>query len=449
MDRMREREHALIPVRVALKRRELARYARFVGQEAIEEIVSLADELKGLRVLQLNSTSYGGGVSELLSSLVPLLISAGIDAEWWTLPAHPDFLEVTKRFHNALQGQPYTPSAEDIEKYLDHDRLSAQGIGPGYDIVIVHDPQPAVVRRFAGRLGARWVWRCHIDTSSPDPTVWRILRPYLTDYDAAVFTMRQFIPPGIGIPEDRLFIVPPAIDPLSLKNRELPEGLSEDVLSEFGVDTARPLLTQVSRFDPWKDPLGVIRIYRHLKRSRPELQLAMVGSMAKDDPEAWDIYAAVGRELEGDRDAYLLTNLNGVGALEVNAFQRLSEVVIQKSTREGFGLVVSEALWKRTPVVAGRAGGIPLQMSNGLSRFLVTDEESYAERIGWLLDHRDDARAIGEAGHESVRERFLVTRLLRDELRLFRELLGAAKGTSMRGAGTGAPRRDREEERRL
>lgn len=437
MERMRDREHLLVPVRIAVNRRELADYAAVIEPDAMAEIEGLAEGLRGLRVLQLNSSSYGGGVSELLTSLVPLLISAGIDAEWRVLPPHPEFFEITKRFHNALQGQPYAPSEDDLQDYLDHDRLASQGIDcDAYDVIVVHDPQPVAVRRFAGRSGARWVWRCHIDTSEPDPAVWRFIRPFVTDYDAAVFTMPAFVPPGLGIPPERLFMVPPAIDPLSLKNLALPAEVAEEVCAEFGVDTTRPLVTQVSRFDPWKDPLGVIRVYRALKASRPGLQLAMVGSMARDDPEAWDIYAVLERELAGDPDAYLLTNLNGVGALEVNAFQRQSEVIVQKSVREGFGLVVSEALWKSTPVVAGRTGGIPLQMTGPLDALLAGDEDAYVDRVGWLLDNPHEAGALGRAGHANVRDHFLITRLLRDELRMYRDVI--AQGSP---AGVGSERR--------
>ncbi|HEY3317989.1 MAG TPA: glycosyltransferase [Coriobacteriia bacterium] len=420
---MRGREHTLNAVRISLKKKSLADYERIVGRDAIDEILSLAADLKGLRVLHLNATASGGGVAELLSSLVPLLVSAGLAAEWNTLPQHAEFFEVTKRFHNALQGMPYVPTEEDVSAYLDHDRLSAEALTASYDVVVTHDPQPVAFRHFAGRRGAKWVWRCHIDTSAPSADAWDLLRPFVEEYDAAVFTLRAFVPPGLGLGQERLFFIPPAIDPLSSKNRHLPESLCEEVVSEFGIDVRHPLLTQVSRFDPWKDPLGVIGIYRRLKERFPALQLALVAFMAQDDPEAWRVYASVESETAGDPDAYVFTNLDGVGSLEVNAFQRVSDVVVQKSIREGFGLVVSEAIWKGTPVVAGDTGGISLQMSDGVGGYLADDQDDYAERISALLNDRSLATAVAAAGRERVREHFLVTRLLADELRMLRELV--------------------------
>lgn len=415
-------DRALNAVRVSLKKKSLWDYERIVGSDVIDEIRSHAEVLKGLRLLQLNATAAGGGVAELLTSLVPLLRSVGLDAEWMVLPEHAEFFEVTKRFHNALQGMAYIPTDNDVASYLDQNRLSAEALTGTYDVIVTHDPQPVAVRHFAGRRGATWVWRCHIDTSEPRPEAWDVLRPYVNDYDAAVFTMREFVPPGLTIPSEKLLFVPPGIDPLSSKNRRLPRSLSEEVVSEFGIDTRRPLLTQVSRFDPWKDPIGVIRIYRELKKRHPALQLALVGFMAHDDPEAWRIYASLESEIAGDADAYVFTNLDGVGSLEVNAFQRVSDVVVQKSIREGFGLVVSEAIWKETPVVGGDTGGIPLQMTDGVGGYLARSEDEYVERIGALLARPDEAHAIAEAGRRHVLERFLVTRLLLDELRMLRTL---------------------------
>lgn len=420
---MREREHRLGTVRMSLKKKFIEEYEPLVGPEIVSRIRRLAADLKGLRVLQINSAYYGGGVAELLATLVPLEASLGINAVWKTLPQHMDFFEATKLFHNALQGGADVPTPKDIENYLDHNRMSAQGNRLDFDVVISHDPQPAALRHFAGRHDMKWVWRCHIDTSNPSETVWNFIRPFISEYDAAVFTMEQFLPPGGSLPADRIFIIPPAIDPLSTKNIDLPDSLSRTILSEFGVDLQRPLLTQVSRFDPWKDPFGVIHTYREVKKTIPQLQLALIGSMATDDPEAWEIYSAIEAELRDDRDAYIFTNLNGVGSVEVNAFQRLSDVIIQKSIREGFGLVVSEALWKETPVVAGDTGGIPLQMSDGIGGFLAGDGNTFVERIGFLLNHRAEAQEIAALGRARVREHFLITRLLLDELKMLRSLV--------------------------
>ncbi len=420
---MSDREHRLGAVRMSLKRKSLEDYVPVVGEAVISEIREIAAELKGLRVLQINSTSYGGGVAELLATLIPMEISLGIKTVWKTLPQHTDFFEITKQFHNALQGAEYNPTPKDIENYLDHNRLSAQSDRAGYDVVIVHDPQPAAFRHFDGKPGARWIWRCHIDTSHATKTAWDFIHPFVDEYDAVVFTLKEFLPPGLHIAQDHIYFIAPAIDPLSTKNLGLPEKLSRTVLSEFGIDLDRPLLTQVSRFDPWKDPFGVIRTYREVKERIPRLQLALIGSMATDDPEAWEIYSSIEADLRKDRDAFIFTNLNGVGSVEVNAFQRLSDVVIQKSIREGFGLVVSEALWKETPVVAGDTGGIPLQMSDGVGGFLADTDAEYADRIEFLLKDRQQAKQIAALGQAAVRENFLITRLLRDELKLLRSLV--------------------------
>jgi trehalose synthase len=406
---------------VEVKRKSLEDYRRIVGDVLMEEIDALARNLKGLRLLQLNSTMAGGGVAELLNSLVPLEIDAGLSVEWRILCPDEAFFQVTKGFHNALQGQDWPLSAEGQEVYLERNRHCAAMVSPGdYDVVIVHDPQPAAVPHFLGDKRPKWVWRCHIDSSGPAPPVWDFLRPYVNEYDVGVFTMPEFVPPGVDGPS--LSFIPPAIDPLSPKNRALPRYLCREEVAEFGIDLARPLMLQVSRFDPWKDPQGVIAAYRLVKEQLPEVQLALVGAMADDDPEGWEIYNAVRADATGDPDIHLLTNLNGVGAHEVNAFQRVADVVVQKSIREGFGLVVSEAVWKGTPVVAGNTGGIPLQIQDGVGGFLVDSVEQCAERVMFLLEHSDEAEHVARRGWEHVRDQFLMPRLLRDELEILRSL---------------------------
>ena len=291
-----------------------------------------------------------------------------------------------------------------------------------YDLVVIHDPQPAGIPRFHGRDATRWVWRCHIDTSSPNAEVWDVVRDYLVDYDAAVFTMREFVPPDFPI--DRVEIIAPAIDPISPKNMPLPTGTIRELLAWIGIEPDRPLIAQISRFDPWKDPLGVIAAYRIARQQVPGLQLALVGSMALDDPEGWEVYQQVRAAGEADPLIHVFTNLTGVGNIEVNAFQRHADVVVQKSLREGFGLVVSEALWKGTPVVAGRAGGITMQLREGDGGVLVDSVEECAAAIVRLLDDPGEAAALGGRGRDRVREHFLLPRLLRDELTLVADLLG-------------------------
>jgi trehalose synthase len=412
--------------RVEVGRASLDTYRRTAGHEIIDAIVQLADALKGVRLLHLNSTASGGGVAELLNSLVPLEVDCGLNVEWRLLCPDEELFKVTKGFHNALQGQHLALTIADKTTYLAQNQHCAQMLPTGaYDVAVVHDPQPAAIPSYAPSISSAWVWRCHIDSSDPDPRVWNFLRHYVQQYDAAVFTMEQFIPPGLSIPS--LYFIPPAIDPLSPKNRSLPKYLCREEVAQFGVDLARPLIIQVARFDPWKDPQGVIEAYRLIKKELPQTQLALIGSMAADDPQGWEIYNVIQAEARADPDVHILTNLNGVGAHEVNAFQRVADVVIQKSIREGFGLVVSEAVWKGTPVVGGNTGGIPLQIRDRVGGFLANSVEECAERVLFLLTHSDEAEDIARAGWTHVRDHFLTPRLLRDELQLIRALVEKAE----------------------
>ncbi|QRK12283.1 glycosyltransferase [Archangium violaceum] len=396
--------------------RSIDTYRGVAPDEQLDELVRVARRLRGARILHLNATSYGGGVSEILRACVPLLKDLGLRAEWKIIRGDDAFFQITKRLHNGLQGAPGELSESEKALYLGNAQLNAPHLAEDYDFVIVHDPQPAAIPGLIHRSGSRWVWRCHIDTSHPNPAIWDFLMPYLRVYDAAVFTLEGFIPPRF--PVRRIAILPPAIDPLSPKNLALPEELARHILEWIGVRLDRPLVTQVSRFDKWKDPLGVVAAYRIVRQRIPNLQLALVSSMALDDPEAWDIYETVRAETAGDRLVHVFTNLVGVGNVEVNAFQSLSNVVIQKSLREGFGLVVSEALWKGTPVVAGRVGGIPMQMPPGTGGLLVDSIEECADALLHLLRHPQVAHALGQSGRERVRQQFLMPRLLLDELRL-------------------------------
>jgi trehalose synthase len=403
---------------------DIANYRRIAGDELIDEIDGLARELAGVRVCHINSTGFGGGVAELLSRQVPLANALGIHTDWRLIQGTPEFFTVTKTIHNALQGAPHTLSEAEKAIYLQVNRESARLLDSDYDILFVHDPQPAAFRDAVGPSTAKWVWRCHIDTSAPDPGVAEFLLPYLQSYDAVVFTMREFLLPGLRARQ--VAFIAPAIDPLSTKNMDLPPTLCREVIANAGVDTGRPLVVQVSRFDPWKDPIGVIAAYRAAKREVPDLQLALVGAIAGDDPEGWQLLALVEKEAAGDDDMYVLTNFAGVGSMEVNAFQRACDAVIQKSLREGFGLVVSEAFWKGKPVVAGRAGGIPMQFPDDYRHYLVGTAEELAARVVELLGDPERRRAFGEAAREHVRRGYLLPRLLRDELRLIKGVLERA-----------------------
>ena len=407
---------------VEVGERSLTSYLNVVPIHILEALDREAEKLRGARILHLNATPYGGGVSELLRSGVPLLADLGLDVEWQVITGDEPFFRVTKAIHNGLQGDPRTLTAEERDAYVATAARNAELLDDGYDFVVVHDPQPAAMLPLHGKGDARWVWRCHIETSTPNPETWSFLRGFLCDYDAAVFTLPDFVP--ADLPIERVAIIPPAIDPLSPKNLPLARVTARQVLDWIGVRLDAPLITQVSRFDPWKDPLGVIEAYRLARQEVPSLQLALVGSMALDDPEGWDLYRELQSEAAADHSIKLFTNLTGVGNIEVNAFQRLSSVVLQKSIREGFGLVVSESLWKGTPVVAGRAGGIPLQMADGTGGILVDSTEATAKALIELLSDHERADALGRTGRERVHEHFLLPRLLLNELALLNKIAG-------------------------
>jgi trehalose synthase len=404
----------------------LADYRSIIRRELYDEIVGLSERLEGKRVLHVSATSFGGGVAEILYTLVPLMRDVGLETEWDIMYGAESFFNVTKSFHNALQGADYELTVEDRAIYEEYNRQSAEAIqkaGEEWDIMFVHDPQPALIKHFSGGLSpeTRWIWRCHIDTSTPNRQVSDYLLPHVTDYDAQIYTMQDYTPPDVELPG--LTLIPPAIDPLSPKNMALSREDASYIVGQFGVDVQRPFLLQVSRFDPWKDPLGVIDVYRSVKEEVPEVQLVLIGSMAHDDPEGWDYWHKTVNYADGDPDIFLFSNLTNVGSIEVNAFQSSADVVIQKSIREGFGLVVTEALWKARPLVAGRVGGIPMQVDGGGGILIDTIPEA-AAACKKILNDPDFARQMGRQGKEHVREHYLTPRLLRDDLLLFAKLLG-------------------------
>jgi trehalose synthase len=406
---------------VELQSKALADYAPIVGDETIDQIRVLAGPLKGARVVHVSATAFGGGVAEMLYTLVPLMRDVGLEASWQIITGSDEFFNVTKAFHNGLQGMDLSLTTAMKDIWRQYNEYNAAAFEGEYDFVIVHDPQPAGMRAYRqGKGGRRWIWRCHIDTSTPNPAFWEFIIPYLQVYNSGIFTMQQYVGRGLTFPH--LAIITPTIDPLSPKNATQSPEESKEIVRSYGLDLDRPLLTQVSRYDPWKDPLGVIDAYRLIKREVPSVQLALLGSMASDDPEGWTYYDRTVRHAGEDFDIHILHNFHGVGNREVNAFQSVSDVVIQKSTREGFGLVVTEALWKGKPVVGGNVGGIPLQVLDGETGFLVDSVETCAEKTLSLLRHPDEARQMGARGKEHVRNNFLSTRHLRDYLQLFTDL---------------------------
>jgi trehalose synthase len=407
---------------VNVGQKPLVDYATIVSRGLMDEIRRLAEPLAGKRVAHISATAFGGGVAEINYALVPLMKDAGLDVEWRIIAGGDEFFAVTKTMHNALQGDPRGLTDTQQEVFRRYQALNAEEFEDDYDFVIVHDPQPiGMIEHFANG-SARWIWRCHIDLSAPNDQVLAFLLPWLGRYDGAIFHMPTYVPRVGGLPP--AYIWPPAIDPLTPKNMALSAEDAAYIVDQFGIDVERPLLTQVSRFDPWKDPLGVIDAYRTVKAERPDVQLALVGSMAHDDPEGWDYYNRTVNYADADPDVYILSNLNNIGSVEVNAFQVHSSAVIQKSTREGFGLTVTEALWKTRPVVASRVGGIVAQIQDGETGWLVDSPEECAQACLEILADPVTARQRALRGKEFVRRNFLMPRLLRDWLVLMNLLDG-------------------------
>ncbi len=410
--------------RIQVGHKSLADYSSLVGRAMADEIRSLAEPLAGRRMLHLSATAFGGGVAEIQYTLIPLLIDAGIDAEWRVIMGRDEFFDVTKTIHNGLQGDPRGLSAEQREVFTRYNSLNADELADAdeWDMIVVHDPQPAAVPGFLATTRPKWVWRCHIDLSEPNPDVLGFLAPSLARYDAAIFHMHSYVPASANLKQ--AVIWPPAIDPLAPKNMALASEDAAYIVEQFGIDPERPLLLQVSRFDPWKDPTGVIDAYRIVKRSHPQVQLALVGSMAHDDPEGWEFWNATQAYCDDDPDIHMFSNLNNVGAVEVNAFQVQADVCIQKSIREGFGLTVSEALWKGRPTIGGRVGGIVAQIIDGETGYLVSSPEECAARCLDVLNGPAEARQMARRAKEHVRTHFLTPRLVRDWLRLMHRLDG-------------------------
>jgi trehalose synthase len=392
----------------------LDRYEEIVGHQEIKRLHQLAGRFSGKKIVHVNSTRSGGGVAEILNWMVPLMRELGIDAHWEVIEGNPDFYRVTKTFHNGLQGLPVSLSQSDFDLHYRVNRENAARLNLEADIVFIHDPQPVYLPAFTspGRVG-RWVWRCHIDASHPNRAVWKYLDAAVRQYQATIFSMPAFARP-LNIP---MFIIPPAIDPLSEKNCSIPEPERLEILARFGIDPNKPLLLQVSRFDRFKDPLGVIEAYRLLKPYHPEMQLALAGGPADDDPEGAEVLHEVMESARGDSDLKILM-LPPDSHRIINALQRSATIVLQKSLREGFGLTVTEALWKGKPVIGGASGGITLQVHDYHTGFLVHSPAGAAYRMRYMLRYADKRERMGRTGHEFVLNHFLLTRNLRDYLTL-------------------------------
>ncbi len=392
-------------------------YDGIAPADQLAEVRRLADGLRGLRVVHVNSTADGGGVAEILRSMVPLMRDAGVDASWLVMPGDEGFFSITKQLHNQLQGAPGDLPDNLWDSYIDHVRRFTEDVqrsGVGADVWIMHDPQTLPMASFLPQ-SETCIWVCHIDTTDPNPALKARVVPFLAPYARVLFSMDQYVFPEV--PADRVRVAPPAIDALRPKNRTPEAGLIRDTLQKLGLDATRPLIAQVSRFDRWKDPIGVIDSYRLIKREATGLQLALLGVItARDDPEAFEVLDEVRAHAGTDPDIHLYDDPRQVQELEVASVQAGAGVVLQKSLREGFGLSVTEALWKGTPTVGGRCGGIQLQIVDGETGFLVSSPQECADRTLELLHGGDRARAIGAAGRERVRQMFLLPRLLRDYL---------------------------------
>ncbi|MBN2283268.1 MAG: glycosyltransferase [Deltaproteobacteria bacterium] len=402
---------------------DIERYQDIVGTKTISEIRKKVRKLYGKHLLHINSTFQGGGVAEILNSLVPLMNNIGIDAGWRTLHGYPDFFEITKKFHNALQGDDINFTARKKSLYLQTNEKFAEYTHLDHDCVIVHDPQPVALVNFYKKRQP-WVWRCHVDLSNPNPSLWDFLSTFVRKYDVMIVSNDSYVRHNIPI-EQR--IIHPAIDPLTAKNMELTDTILSRYLGKYRIKTDKPLITQISRFDKWKDPGGVIQVFKQVKE-KIDCRLVLCGNIATDDPEGLRMYEKTERDaknLLASGDVILVSDPIASNFIFINVLQRISSAIIQKSQKEGFGLVVTEAMWKGTPVVASRVGGIPLQIEDGENGFLVEphDNNAFADRIVTLLRDRELAQEIGRRAKESVRERFLITRLLIDYLDLVGELM--------------------------
>ncbi len=399
---------ALAPSRIPLED-----YADLLGAGEIEELRALAKPLRGRSIEMINSTSLGGGVAEILTRLVPLAEELELNMKWEVMSGSEDFFDVTKSFHNALHGAPYHPSPMDFEVFLAYNKNNSAALPLDAEFVVIHDPQPAALIEARQARSNHWVWRCHIDLSHPNRPVWDFLEKFVSRYDGVMFSSPEF---SRQLPTPQ-YLFYPAIDPLSEKNCDLEPEFIAQTLARYRIDPQRPILTQISRFDRLKDPVGVIRAYRIVKRYF-DCQLVLAGGSASDDPEGAIVLKEVVREANHDPDIKIL-ELPAWAPLEVNALQRASTIVIQKSLREGFGLTVSEALWKKKPVVASAVGGIPVQIIHKHTGLLVHSVEGTAYQIRFLLSHPEIAARLGEHGHEHVKENFLITQKLKRYLALF------------------------------
>lgn len=401
----------------------LEEFAKIAGQDAVDQLTQLVHPLKGMKIVHVNSTQIGGGVAEILSQMIPLMHALGLDVKWEIVVGDEGFFHCTKQFHNALQGVNIGITAQDFFHYESINKGNAERLRESLneaDVVFIHDPQPvSLIESFPDRKG-KWIWRCHIDASKPVRSVWKYLKNYIRQYDAAIFSLAEFTHP-LPIP---MFLILPSIDPLSEKNCELNPSDLMEVRKQFGIDPDRPMILQVSRYDRFKDPLGVVEAFQIVKKFNPTVQLVLAGGEASDDPEGSIVLKEVLHAASGNPDIHILL-LAGDAHRTVNALQRSADIIIQKSIKEGFGLTVTEALWKGKAVIGGNVGGIRSQVINWQTGFLVNTPEGAAWRIRYFLHNKQMLQEMGMKGRELVREKFLITRHLREYLTLIYSLHNA------------------------
>lgn len=396
-------------------------YTEIVGADVISHLQQLAEPLQGLKLVHVNSTRVGGGVAEILTKLVPLMRDLGIDARWEVVTGDAEFYHCTKGFHNALQGNRVQIAERSLTVFEQTNERNAEELRPileEADVVFIHDPQPAPLLGLCRNRKGKWIWRCHIDISHPYRHVWKYLRQFVAAYDASIFSLAAFAQP---LPHPQ-YLIPPSIDPLSAKNIDLPAEEIDSARRQYGIDPERPVIAQISRFDRFKDPLGVIQAYRLAKRDLPSLQLILAGGSATDDPEGESVLREVQEIARDDADTHVLL-LPPDAHRTINALQRSADIIVQKSLKEGFGLTVTEALWKGKPVIGGDTGGIRLQVVNFHTGFLVQTPEGAALRVRYLLNDRERLAEMGHKGRQFVNENFLLTRQIREYLTLIVSLL--------------------------
>ncbi|OGC25346.1 glycosyl transferase family 1 [candidate division WOR-1 bacterium RIFOXYB2_FULL_42_35] len=396
-----------------MKKISLKDYAAVTRTQNLEEIALLAEKLSGLTVKMVNSTSMGGGVAEMLHRTVPLFNELGLKVQWDVIKGTGAFFNVTKAFHNGLHGNEVEIDDKMFEVFLDANESNASNMRFDEDIIVIHDPQPAALIKEKNKTSAKWVWRCHIDTATPNLRIWNFLQQFINKYDASIFSAPSFAK-ELPIPQ---YMIYPAIDPFADKNRDLTKQEIEDVLRKYQVPTNKPIVLQISRFDRLKDPLGIFETYKLVKK-HANCRFVYAGGTADDDPEGTAVLAELQEKAAGEEDFQIIL-LPPFADIAVNALQRTATIVMQKSLREGFGLTVTEALWKSKPVIASAVGGIPLQIINGLTGQLVHSVEGAAYQVRYLLNNPQVAKKLGQYGKEHAREKFLLTRVIRNYLLLF------------------------------